>query len=262
MKQKMFLRKSSVNVGSTKSLINWHIRIRQITVFFLAALLFFPYIVQAVANPVGSYSQTDNGRAEAILVSVGIRDAQVKFITVKNLTIMGTATRGYVNLFASQDIVYLRPFADKSQFYGSKSFYKAIVLHEYGHILQKRTINKMTSNPYEKYQKLLALNDILAIDAPTPITPKGKPSTLTFQGLETDADCISVALSNVIVASYIDAARGCNVRSTALARIIREGEFPTPLLLSHYENTEAQKRKEDLKEKKEEASTSEGRFRS
>jgi len=193
----------------------------------MVAVIGFPLAAQAAASPIGWYNSDDEQRAISVLSYAGIDDPEVRIVTVDNLHVLGQEAKGYVNVLDTEDVIYLRPFDDEANFHDSRRMYTAVVLHEYGHILQKRIIDDMNLSSFERYEKLLELNAILLDGSPNLEDDHGEPHGLLFQGIETNADCILGSLSDVISSAYIDAVEGCEPHGEAMARAVIAGEFPS-----------------------------------
>ena len=201
----------------------------------MVAVIGFPLLAQAGASPIGWYNSDDEQRAISILAYAGIHDPEVRFVTVDNLHVLGGDAKGYVNVLDSDDVIYIRPFDDEAEFDNNRRLYTALVLHEYGHILQKRVIDDMNLNPYERYQKLIELNAVLTDGSPVLHDVEGNEHNLLFQGIETNADCILGSLSDVIGSAYIDAVEGCDPHGEAMARAVIAGEFPSQDVIVKWE---------------------------
>ena len=210
-------------------------RITTIALAFIIALIAFPVATSAVASPVGFQNSSDELRAIESLGYAGIVDPEVTFVTVDDLHVLGSKATGYVNVFDENDVIYLRPFSSR-EFNESRSYWNAIVIHEYGHILQKRLVESITDNPYERYSELVKLNAILSDGAPAiPNEEEDGERVVIFSGLETNADCILMVLRGSLRSGYIDAIDGCELRPSAIAASIIDGEYPTEASIAKYE---------------------------
>lgn len=200
---------------------------------FLLILFLFPFGVTTAASAQGSQTSKDLKLAQQTLKDYQIDDPKVRFVTVKDLKVMGAEAKGYVNMFDDADVIYLREYSSNSFKANNRAaYYQAIVIHEYGHILQKRLVEKRAHNPYERYMELLQLNDILSKGAPKIDTDH---ATMTFTGLETDADCMLLARVATVYSGYIDAENGCGIRAKAMAKAVIFGEYPTDKVISKWE---------------------------
>jgi hypothetical protein len=197
----------------------------------LAAAILFPSAVTLAATPLGHYGDKSSAAAIEALAANGIHDPNLKVVTVDDLTVLGKPAIGYVNVFTKEDVIYIRPI-DGPSFQNNRGVFNSIITHEYGHILQKHLINSVSSNPYDRYAKLIELNNDLTKGAPK---LANKHAKLVFDGIETNADCILSVYNALPRSAYIKAYDGCNLRGRAMAEAVIAGQFPTDTTVVAFE---------------------------
>lgn len=190
----------------------------------IVSLVVIPATTGAAAAPAGPRSHTDATVATQILRDHGISDPRLTVVTIEGMTgVDGRAAAGYVNLFERADVIYMRPY-DR----GDRARYADNLLHEYGHVLQKRLmIERSPLGWYQRPATLDGLDGALTRMSPLIVRRPAGAMPLDRPGLEANADCIGTLLSGTkLYATGYVTAGSCDSRALRAASDVIAGRWP------------------------------------
>ena len=212
----------------------------------VAVFVTLPQFGPALGSTTGT--PTDNGTqvAEQLLENRGVDVSGLTIEPTEDLALYGQPVIVYVNMFSQDDTISILPFAgtQENSFASRKGMYADYVTHEYGHILQKRLIEEVApGGGWAHTAKVLELNAVLADHSPAP-TEDRHSQAVGFAGLETNADCITVALRGAAGRSaYLGDTAICDAEAIATALSVIEGDWPTDANIDRWAATNSAERK-------------------
>ena len=177
-----------------------------------------PQLATAAALPRGANT------VAATTAPLSARNIDVSGLTVTRVTGLtvgiGAEANGYVNLWDDADLISMRVTdAPRSQ-------YEDNLLHEYGHIVQRRVIDRHSGAGWWERTATIARLDHALRRASPPVRAEAAASAAP--GLEANADCIAIVVGGRVYRPwYVDAAAACGPRELAAARTLIEGDWPS-----------------------------------
>jgi hypothetical protein len=213
------------------------------TLALSTALVIAALLPALISSTFASHGQvTDHSSPTAALTARGIDTSNITISTTPDLTVgLGTVVTGYVNFLDDADVINTRPQSS------SRAIYENKLVHEFGHIAQKRLVEKVSpAGALNKAASVVALDAALRGATPDVAADRPGAAPTVVPGLEANADCIAVIIGGPRFTTwYVDSSAACSARDLGAARSIIEGEWPSEANIARWSAAQEAEKAED-----------------